>query len=83
MVHDNVAMGNKNRYVLALCMIGHCVWQVFDCWGAWLHGFYVHGGHVLSHDWFLGLQIVAQTYPIMYCTLGVYMHVYVYSNTWA
>ena len=76
-------MGNKNRYVLALCMISHGVWQVFDCWGAWLHGFYVHVGHVLSHDWLLGLQIVARTYPIMYCGLGVYMHVYVYSNAWA
>ena len=45
-------------------------------------GFYVHVGHVLSHDWLLGLhggdfkqgfQIVARTYPIMYCGLGVYI----------
>ena len=47
MVHDYVAMGNNNRYVLPLCMISHGVWQVFDCWGV---------GHVLSHDWLLGLH---------------------------
>ena len=29
-----------------------------------------------------GPQIVARTYPIMYCRLGVYMHAYVYSNAW-
>ena len=28
-------------------------------------------------------QIVARTYPIMYCGLEVYMHAYVYSNAWA
>ena len=43
MVHDYVAMGNKNRYVLALCMISHGVWQVFDCWGAWLDFMYMLG----------------------------------------
>ena len=43
MVHDYVEMGNKNRYVLALCMISHGVWQVFGCWGAWLHFMYMLG----------------------------------------
>ena len=44
MVHDYVAMGNKNRYVLALCMIsvmvsGRCLiaggmagFYVYACW---------------------------------------------------
>ena len=41
-------------------------------------------------DWFvvscstlsLNPQIVARTYPIMYCGLWVYMHAYGYSNAW-
>ena len=40
---SDVVRLNKNRYVLALCMISHNVWQVFDSWGAWLDFMYMLG----------------------------------------
>ena len=39
-------------------------------------------GHYVNEALPAATQIVARTYPIMYCGLGVYMHAYVYSNAW-